>query len=295
MAKKRANGEGNIRKRKDGRWEGRYTAGHDPETGKAIHKNVLAKTQKECKEKLAAALEQARKVDASMRGEHVDYSEKVFYSSEPRYQIFDVHLYDYNFTLQYLSDTADIQSALLKLEPIFNLYLSLFRYQHMPPEMVFLNMVQALETFHSRFFYDDKKEKYVESVYQRFSEVPNFKHIEKLLLSDTQMDKNCNYIILVSGLNDLLIGKFNGLFSDFYMPGNPYAQRVADTRHYYTHYGKSKEAKAFKGEELLEAIYILRLLLEYHICQALKIDIEETTRENLASFQRQAIEKNGII
>ena len=29
MAKKRANGEGNIRKRKDGRWEGRYTAGYD--------------------------------------------------------------------------------------------------------------------------------------------------------------------------------------------------------------------------------------------------------------------------
>ena len=64
MAKKRANGEGSLRKRSDGRWEGRYTAGHDPETGKAIYKNVLAKTQKECKEKLAAALEQAGKVDA---------------------------------------------------------------------------------------------------------------------------------------------------------------------------------------------------------------------------------------
>ena len=36
MAKRRANGEGNLRKRKDGRWEGRYTAGHDPETGKAM-------------------------------------------------------------------------------------------------------------------------------------------------------------------------------------------------------------------------------------------------------------------
>ena len=35
MPKRRANGEGNIRKRKDGRWEGRYTVGHDPETGKA--------------------------------------------------------------------------------------------------------------------------------------------------------------------------------------------------------------------------------------------------------------------
>ena len=68
-AKKRANGEGNIRKRKDGRWEGRYTAGHNPETGKAIYKNVLAKTQKECKEKLAAALEQAGKVDAHKTGQ----------------------------------------------------------------------------------------------------------------------------------------------------------------------------------------------------------------------------------
>ena len=28
MAKKRANGEGNIRKRSDGRWEGRYTVGY---------------------------------------------------------------------------------------------------------------------------------------------------------------------------------------------------------------------------------------------------------------------------
>ena len=26
MTKRRANGEGNIRKRSDGRWEGRYTA-----------------------------------------------------------------------------------------------------------------------------------------------------------------------------------------------------------------------------------------------------------------------------
>ena len=44
MAKKRANGEGNIRKRSDGRWEGRYTAGYNAETGKRIIKNVLGKT-----------------------------------------------------------------------------------------------------------------------------------------------------------------------------------------------------------------------------------------------------------
>ena len=52
MAKRRANGEGNIRKRKDGRGEGRYTAGYDLETGKRVTKNVLGRTQAEAKEKL---------------------------------------------------------------------------------------------------------------------------------------------------------------------------------------------------------------------------------------------------
>ena len=60
MAKKRANGEGNIRKRSDGRWEGRYTAGHDPVTGKRITKNVLGKTQAEVREKLRRTIEETR-------------------------------------------------------------------------------------------------------------------------------------------------------------------------------------------------------------------------------------------
>ena len=63
MPKRRANGEGNIRKRKDGRWEGRYTVGHDPETGKAIIKNVLGKTLAEVKEKLKKAIEENVGID----------------------------------------------------------------------------------------------------------------------------------------------------------------------------------------------------------------------------------------
>ena len=70
MAKKRANGEGSIRKRKDGRWEGRYTAGHDPETGKTIYKNVLGKTQTEVKEKLKRAIEDSAKLDMSKVGQY---------------------------------------------------------------------------------------------------------------------------------------------------------------------------------------------------------------------------------
>ena len=62
MPKRRANGEGNIRKRKDGRWEGRYTAGYDA-NGKVITKNVLGRTQTEVKDKLRTAIEDSKKLD----------------------------------------------------------------------------------------------------------------------------------------------------------------------------------------------------------------------------------------
>ena len=47
MATKKANGSGTIRKRADGRWEGKYTLDYDPKTGKLIRKSVYGKTQKE--------------------------------------------------------------------------------------------------------------------------------------------------------------------------------------------------------------------------------------------------------
>lgn len=51
-----AQGAGSIRQRADGTWEARFVAGHDPGTGKPIRKSVYAKTQKECRQKLAQAV-----------------------------------------------------------------------------------------------------------------------------------------------------------------------------------------------------------------------------------------------
>ena len=47
-----AAGSGNIRQRSDGRWEGRYTVGIDPGTGKQVQKSIYGKTQKEVRERL---------------------------------------------------------------------------------------------------------------------------------------------------------------------------------------------------------------------------------------------------
>ena len=53
MGRKRKNGEGTVRLRKDDRWEGRVVIGYD-EKGLPKTKNVLAKTKGECIEKLKA-------------------------------------------------------------------------------------------------------------------------------------------------------------------------------------------------------------------------------------------------
>ena len=47
-----AQGDGSIRKRREGLWEGRYTLGADPGTGKQIQKSVYGKTQDEVRKKL---------------------------------------------------------------------------------------------------------------------------------------------------------------------------------------------------------------------------------------------------
>lgn len=47
VAKKRAKGEGTLRKRKDGRWEGRVVVGYN-EKSQPITKSVTAKTKTEC-------------------------------------------------------------------------------------------------------------------------------------------------------------------------------------------------------------------------------------------------------
>lgn len=54
--KRRAKGEGNIRQRPNGTWEARFVVGVDPGTGKDIRRSVYAKTQKEVRQKMTAAI-----------------------------------------------------------------------------------------------------------------------------------------------------------------------------------------------------------------------------------------------
>ena len=62
MAKRRPSGDGMVRKREDGRWEGRIVIGHK-DSGEPIFRYVSAKTQKDLLKKLHQNIEEYRDVD----------------------------------------------------------------------------------------------------------------------------------------------------------------------------------------------------------------------------------------
>ena len=64
MAKRRQSGDGMVRKRADGRWEGRIVVGHK-NNGEPIYRYVLAKTQSELTHKLHDKIEMYRDADLS--------------------------------------------------------------------------------------------------------------------------------------------------------------------------------------------------------------------------------------
>ena len=55
MAKRRPSGNGMVRKREDGRWEGRIVVGHK-ENGAPIFRYIYAATQKELTAKLRKSI-----------------------------------------------------------------------------------------------------------------------------------------------------------------------------------------------------------------------------------------------
>ena len=158
---------------------------------------------------------------------------------------------EYNFKLSSLPSGKDFDNDLQKLQPIFHLYQSFFKYPDMPYEMLFLNMTQALETFHARFY------------------VPVYSEVDYTLRER---------------ITELLLGKADNIFSPLCDADPDFIQKIIITRNYYTHYGQVKRKYLFSGNELFDAIQILKQVLEYHICKVLQVDLSETVLQNILDY-----------
>ena len=149
----------------------------------------------------------------------------------------------------------------------------------MPEEMIFLNLIQAIETYHARF-YGDRVKDYNERIARKFPKEQSYDFVRGLLVIDVKKRN----VPLKKRLLELLIGKYDGLFCDYYLDGCKFVESIVDTRNYYTHYDPKKEKKALKGEDLIKAINVLSCLLNYYICKELDVDLEEKTRDYLSEL-----------
>lgn len=156
-----------------------------------------------------------------------------------------------------------------KLRPILDLYFAAYRYNAFVPETVFLNLMQALETYHARFISDDLRSflQHVDlEVNNFYGDNSNAEKWKKYIADDNQRNPKCKDIYLRSRLTDLFFAEgdlahvnyWNGRQGDF-------VEKLVITRNYYTHYDIKKQTKAFTKEELPLINNILSSFLTFHV------------------------------
>ena len=150
-----------------------------------------------------------------------------------------------------------------KLSPIIELYLETLHSVESSRTRRFLNIVQALETYHSRFItnnigvFKNRIENIVKGQSTELAEKNR-----KFLLANSN-----NFITLESRLADLLLAEHKARFDSGDIKYSEFPGVIAATRNYYIHYDENikKKHRILSEEEL--GLYNRELIkiLEYYI------------------------------
>ena len=174
-----------------------------------------------------------------------------------------------------------------KLAPIVELFLEPFYTDNCSKTRVFLNIVQALETYHSRFVTNSLDE-YRVRVNNLTEYLPdsNAKQQKEFLLA-----KSNRFITLESRIADLLLANHKIYFDTGEITHIDFPSVVAHTRNYYIHYDEKIKAqhRVFSEEELQFYNRSLLQILEYYIL------LELGFPENDANIKRRLTDRWGNI
>ena len=150
-----------------------------------------------------------------------------------------------------------------KLAPIIELFLEPFYVEKSSETRVFLNLVQALETYHSRFVTNDIDEfrQRVDGLLSSFGETRAAEYKTYLLAHSNK------FITLESRLADLLLAEWKIHFDTCDISHKDFPSIIAHSRNYYIHYDdeKKKKYKVLSQEELQTYNTVLIEILEYYI------------------------------
>lgn len=166
------------------------------------------------------------------------------------------------------------------LEPIVELYLEILEARDMSTVSAFLNIVQALETYHARFKANEMNDFII-----RIEEVI-LKNRPKSWIPDDKkflMANSRGFITLESRLADLLLADFQIYFDTGDIEHYDFPKVIAKTRNYYTHYdeGIKESARVLTKEELMIYNNTLLYMLEYYLLLELGFSDEEVIRKKL--------------
>lgn len=167
-----------------------------------------------------------------------------------------------------------------KLEPIIELYLQVIESNEMSNVRAFLNIVQALETYHSRF-----KSNSIEEFEKRINDIILKNRPEEYIENDRKflMAKSNKFITLESRIADLIIADFNMFFDTGDISYLDFPNVIANTRNYYIHYDESIKDRGrvlTNGELAIYNRYLINIL-EYYILSELGFSNIEQIRNKL--------------
>lgn len=174
-----------------------------------------------------------------------------------------------------------------EIKPIIELYTLLIKNPDIPSHIQYLNIIQALESFHSRFIFDDIK-KYKAFIDSQYGLSDSYEFYKRFLLPE-QQDGIDDFIVLTSRINHCFT-KLDVSVFDYFKDGI-ISNKLTDTRHYFTHYSKTKLKKAFKNESLNKAITLLSVCLNYLIWQHFGLDRKNFLIEQLKWLDVEEMKK----
>lgn len=131
---------------------------------------------------------------------------------------------------------------------------------NIPNYVVFINLVQAIETFHSRYI-SDNYDDYCNMISDNYNE--NYDYL---------INNDHKSITLKDRLRFMLFGINKEIFNILNIEKDKFIDDVKISRDYYTHYDIKKKDKAFSQEELNIVNMILLTFVNYFILMQINLD-----------------------
>jgi hypothetical protein len=202
--------------------------------------------------------------------------------------------YEYFFTLSDITKNDSISMWFAdyeRLEPIVDLYQSGLYNTSITTVMMFLNLTQAMETYHSRFVADNLEEykRLVDDLIVRFTQAQIVSKAdairESLLPANAQGGHK--HIVLKSRLGYLFLNPDND-YTFYTLNSSPldFIDKIVISRNYYTHYDEEKRCEAFSKSELPYVNGVLMTVLSYHLLNKLCVP-KERIEEQLNIKEQQ--------